>query len=241
MPALAPTSWDATLAEAFSLVLDRPILEDSGRYAAWYACPDLSYELFEEGFDPELFASGEVVGPPFEAIPGLGELFQGWDRFAAQWTIDLGESIVRADDEGLPGLTDGLTGREFGSGMSGRGLAPEDLIDSGPEVIFRVHTDGTLFDAMRALTGTHRGPDHLAALEVAHGLADDWDRRFAALGDRAVADHLRDLFRTEDSARAYGAFHLGKSDPSHGAIPHPVVTAWRFGEGQAWSAITSLP
>lgn len=236
---LASPPWNDQLAAAFALLLDRPVHTDTGRYAAWYSCADLGIELFEEGFDPAPLAAGEIVRAPFAALPELGELLAGWDRFAPFWSIDLGGSLIQADTDDLPGLADGLTGRAFGAALAEHGIDPGDLADAYPTVVFRVHTDGTLFDALDTLTGTHRGPGHLAPLSPAHGIDPGWQERLTAVPDPALADHLRDLHRTADSARANGALRLGATDPSHGLLPGPVTAAWQFGEGQAWSAITA--
>lgn len=237
----APSSWDDSLATAFDVILERPVRTDPGTYAAWYCCHDLPYELFDADFDPRVLADGHIARAPFTAIPALGELLEGWDLFAAHWSIDLGASLFFADDDELvPGLTDGLSGRELGRELVRRGIAPPRLADSYPSIIFRLHTDGSLFDALRTLTGTHRGPTHLHPLAPAHGVRERWRKRFADLDDPALTDHLSNLFRTEDSARSAGAYHLGTRNPSPETLPE-VVTAWRFGEGQAWSAVTVTP
>ncbi|WP_405180665.1 hypothetical protein OG225_05370 [Nocardia sp. NBC_01377] len=242
MPEPVRSPWEESLAAAFSLVLERPVLEDTGEYAAWYSCSDLSSELFDAGFPLEPLAAGEVVGDPFASIPVLGKLFEGWDLFAPHWSIDLGASLFFGeDDELLPGreVEAAISGRELGTELIARKVKAKKLADAYPTVLFRVHTDGSLFGAIQALTGTHRGRDHLFPLDPEAGVRKRWNRRFAELDDSALADHLRNLFRTEDYARAYGAYHLGTDDPSHGYLPHPVTTAWRFGEAQAWSAVTS--
>lgn len=236
----AASSCDENLTAAFSMILDRPVPDDPGAYAAWYCCHDLSYELFESGFDPAPLAEGEIVRAPFPTIPDLGALFEGWDLFAPHWTIDLGRSRFFADDEELvPGLEAGLSGRQLGRELRTRGIDPEELTEAYPTVVFRVHTDGSLFDAMRTLTGTHRGAEHLLPLTPAHGVHESWNRRFAELPDPALADHLRNLFRTEHSARSDGAYHLGTKSPAPDAFPE-VITAWQFGEAQAWSAVTPV-
>lgn len=241
MPEPVHSPWEESLAAAFSLVLGRPVLEDTGDYAAWYCCPDLSYELFESGFPREPLAAGEIVAAPFASMPVLGELFDGWDLFAPHWSIDLGASLFFGEDgELLPGraVETPISGRELGSELIARKVKTKKLARAYPTVLFRVHTDGSLFGALQAVTGTHRGRDHLLPLDPESGVRKRWNKRFAQLDDSALADHLRNLFRTEDSARAYGAYHLGTDDPSHGYLPHPVTTAWRFGEAQAWSAVT---
>ncbi|RBQ16637.1 hypothetical protein DP939_28500 [Spongiactinospora rosea] len=246
MTALAPNAWDDALTQAFAILLGKP-LEDydaDATYGTYYVCPDLSLDLFDRDFDVAPLARGEIVRPPFPSMPILGRLFEGWDRIAPHWTIDLGNSIFYAEDSGhgVDGLESGLPGVELGRILIERGMKPSDLSKASPLVAFRVHSDGSLLDAMRVITGTMRGPEHLTPLESMYGVEDRWRNRLAAVEHAGLRDHLLDLCRDADSARCDGALYVEDDEnPGCGIPPYPVIAAWEFGEGQAWSAVVRLP
>jgi hypothetical protein len=239
--------WDDALRQAFAILLGRRLEEfPQATYAAYYHCSDLAFELFEEGFDPGPFTRGEIVHAPFATIPELGELLQGWDLITPHWSIDLGQSIFVAAEEnggaayGLPELDSPILGRDLGRILTERCIRPEDICETGPDIQFRAHTDGSLFDAMRFVTGTHRGPDHLLGYDPDSGVDPDWEEKLITIGHPGLRDALRQLCRTEDSARAYGAYYLGSEEPHYIEDTRQVVAAWRFGEGHAWSAVAQL-
>ncbi|MDF5757359.1 hypothetical protein [Spongiactinospora sp. TRM90649] len=245
MTALVQNAWDDALAQAFAILLGKP-LEDfdaDAMYATYYSCSDLSLELFDEDFDVAPLARGEIVSAPFSSVPILGELFEGWDLIAPQWAIDLGNSIFYSEDavHGVNGLESGLPGVELGRILVERGMKTSDLSEAFPLVAFRVHSDGSLLDAMRVITGTMRGPEHLMPLEPEYGVEDRWRSRLAAIEHPGLRDHLMNLCRENDTARGYGALYLEDENPGYGIPPHPAIAAWRFGEGQAWSAVVRLP
>ncbi|WP_432829143.1 hypothetical protein [Dactylosporangium sp. CA-092794] len=243
-----PDDWSAALTDAFAILLGRPLEEfaPDATYAVYYSCSDLAIDLFKAGFDVAPLARGEIVAPPFTAIPILGTLLEGWDLIAPHWSIDLGRSFFRAGDPGdgaaigLPELDAGLPGSDLGHILTERGLSAGDIRDAYPEIDFRVHTDGTLFDAMRTITGTMLGPDRLFPLSPDWGVEPSWEERLAAVAHPELKAHLRHLCRTEDSARSDGALYLGSTDPGF-EPPRPVIAAWQFGEAQSWSAVVQLP
>jgi hypothetical protein len=243
-----PDGWDDALRHAFAILLGRPLEEfPDATYAAYYDCNDLAIELFEESFDLGPLASGEIVRPPFPTIPQLGELLKGWDLIAPHWSIDLGQSIFEATEinsgaeRGVPELDSPILGRDLGRVLIERSLSPEDLHETFPDIQFRAHTDGSLFDAMRFVTGTHRGPELLLKprYDEDWGFDPVWQEKLAAIGHQGLRDALRNLCRTENMARADGAYYLGAKEPHFGE-PRHVVAAWRFGEAQAWSAVIQL-
>jgi hypothetical protein len=243
-----PDGWDDALRCAFAILLGRP-LEDFpvAVYAAYYDCGDLALELFQQGFDLGPLTRSEIVRGPFPTIPQLGELLKGWSRIVPYWSIDLGQSIFEATEinsgaeRGVPELDAPILGRDLGRVLTERGLSPEDLHETFPDIQFRAHTDGSLFDAMRFVTGTHRGPDHLLKPRYEDwGFDPGWEQKLAAIGHPALRDAMRNLCRTENMARADGAYYLGAKDPHFGE-PRQVAAAWQFGEAQAWAAVVQLP
>jgi hypothetical protein len=241
--------WDDALREAFAILLGRPLEEfPDATYAAYYDCPEMAIQLFKEGFDLEPLARGEVVHPPFPTMPQLGEQLKGWDLIARHWSIDLGRSIFQATeinsgiDRGIPELDSPILGHDLGRILTERGLTPEDIVETYPDIQFRTHTDGSLFDAMRFVTGTHRGPDNLimSRLDRVWGFDPAWKEKLAAVGHSGLRDALCNLCRTEFGARGDGAHYLGANDP-HFTKSRQVVAAWQIGEAQAYSMVVQLP
>lgn len=238
--------WEKALEDGFSALLGKPVGDAAGEHAVFHCCPDMSAELFDEGFPARPFAEGVVVGAPFAELPVLGELLAGWDLVAPHWAVDLGGTLFRAGEDsgggevGVPEL-DGrwVSGRELGGLLVERGIDAGELADAYPQVLLRARVDGTLLDALRTATGLHRGPDGLVELSPAHGVAAEWDRALDAVGHAGVRDHLKHLCRTEDSARAHGAHYLGAREPWD-APPHEAVATWRMGEAQSWTAVVRL-
>jgi hypothetical protein len=244
-----PDDWEDTLRHAFAILLGRP-LEDypDATYATYYDCFDLPQHLFEEGFDVGPLARGEIVRPPFPTIPQLGKQLVGWDLITPHWSIDLGQSIFQANRErsgaayGVPELDSPILGHDLGRILSERGLTPKDVCETLLDIQFRAHTDGSLFDAMRFVTGTHRGPDHLLLPrpDMDWGYEPAWEEKLAAIDHTLLRDALRNLCRDEDTARSEGAYYFGAENRWLDQ-PRQVVAAWQFGESQAWSMVVQLP
>jgi hypothetical protein len=244
-----PDRWDEALRKAFAILLGRPLEEfPDATYAAYCDCPELAIQLFKEGFDLEPLARGEVVHPPFPTMPQLGTLLKGWDLIAPHWSIDLGRSIFQATeinsgaDHGIPELESPILGSDLGPILTERGLTPEDVFKTYPDIQFRTYTDGSLFDAMRFVTGTHHGPDNLIRShpDRVWGFDPAWEEKLAAVCDLGLRDALCNLCRTQFGARGDGAYYLGPEDP-HFTQSRQMVAAWQFGEAQAWSMVVQLP
>jgi hypothetical protein len=239
--------WNEALSEGFAILLGRRLEQfPQATYAAYYDCDDLAVELFKQGFDLAPLARGEIVRAPFETIPELGKLLEGWDLDTPYWSVDLGKSVFEAcvveggAQHGVPELDSPIRGQDLGRILIERGLTPQEVYRASPDIQFRAHTDGSLFDAMRFVTGTHRGPDQLRPCEPNWGVDPSWDEKLAAVAHPGLRDALRDICRTEDSARSGGAFYRGADDPHFGG-PRQVVASWRIGEGQAFKTVVQLP
>lgn len=238
-----PDGWYEALSQGFEVLLGRPVEEfPEATYAAYYLCDEVSFELFGAGFDVAPLARGEIARSPFATIPELRKILEGWDLDVPYWSIDLGESVFESTlneggaSHGVPELDAPLSGRDLGRILTERGLTPQDVRQANVYVQFRAHTDGSLFDAMRFVTGTHRGPDHLPSYEPSWGVDPSWDEKLATVEHPGLRDALREVCRTEDSARSYGAYYRG-AKAVHPADTRDVVASWRIGEGQAWKMV----
>jgi hypothetical protein len=245
-----PDDWNDALRHAFAILLGRPLENfPDATYAAYYDCFELPYHFFKEGFDVGPLARGEIVRPPFPTIPQLGKQLEAWDLITPHWSIDLGRSIFQACPDinsanyGVPELGSPILGRDLGRILTERGLTPKDVYKTLPDIQFRAHTDGSLFDAMRFVTGTHRGPDHLLRFNP-HDfdyceVEPAWEQKLTAISHSLLRDALRSLCLTENEARATGAYYFGAENPWL-EQPSQVVAAWQFGEGQAWSMVVRM-
>lgn len=265
MNASPPDEWRESLAGAFRILLGRPLTEfdPDASYEFYYCCPAVTDTLFGfnksgehlPGFDTEVLARGDIVDPPFPTIPGFQNHIDGWDAVIPQagWSFDLGRSVYWENEPGagtqigVPGLAAGLPGTELGQILAERRLTPTHLKPARPTVGLRVPGDGSLFGAMCAATATQRGPGHYFDPEMSYGFDPGWDRRLAAVTYPGLGDHLRHLCRTEDMARADGAYYSGRVDAEEadrltesvlGSTAHgTVIAAWEYGEGHATSAV----
>ncbi|GLY07904.1 hypothetical protein Acsp01_82830 [Actinoplanes sp. NBRC 101535] len=230
----------------FAILLGRPLgdFDRDATYALYYSCSDLSGELFARSFDAGVLTRGEIVHPPYPSISVLGELFRSWDPIAPHWSLDLGLSWFRSGDPeealalDLPELAVGLSGVELGRLLVDRDWKPRKLRRAYPEIDFRVHTDGTLLDAMRAATGTMLAHGEIFEPGPVRGVEPQWQRKLAVL-PAELRDHLSVFCRDENTARSDGAFYLGTEDP--GLLREAeVIAAFQFGEAQSWSAIVQI-
>jgi hypothetical protein len=264
--------WRDALTGAFSILLGRPLREfdPHASYALYYRCSNVTDELFGlgefnttgehlAGFEAEVLARGDVIDPPFPTIPAFHDIVKGWDAMIlpAGWSFDLGRSVFSEYAEGgavkagVPELAAGLSGAELGRILVERGMTPGQLAPADPVVDLRVHTDGSLFDALRAATATLRGPDHLFDFSPGWGTDPEWDGPLDGVAHPGLRDHLRHLCRTEDSARSDGAYYVGVDNSAMTArragtllesgAASRIVTSWWYGEGYAWSAVVQSP
>src|SRR5262249_54861417 len=132
--------WNGALRQAFAILLGRPLEQFPD---ASYAACDLGIELFKTGFDLGMLVSGEIVSPPFHAIPEFGRMLEGADLIMPYWSIDPGRSIFKASDInsgasfGVPELDSPIAGRDLGWILIERGLTPRDVWKTYPDVQFR--------------------------------------------------------------------------------------------------------
>jgi hypothetical protein len=265
MSASTPDEWWDALTGAFRILLGRPLTEfdPDASYDFYYCCPAVTDTLFGfnesdehlPGFDAEALARGDIVDPPFLTIPGFQDHIDDWDAMIPQagWSYDLGRSVYRESEPGagtqvgVPGLAAGLQGTELGRILIERQLTPTHLKPARPIVSLRVPSDGSLFGAMCAATATQRGPGHYFDPEMTYGFDPGWEQRLAAVTYPGLRDHLSHLCRTEDMARADGAYYSGRADAKEadrlaesvlGSTAHgQVIASWEFGEGHATSAV----
>jgi hypothetical protein len=226
--------WETELAEAFAVLLGRPLDEfDPGAEYVLYHWDDImSSEFLDEFHEPAQLTS--VVRADPDDLDDSDGLEFAWTR----WNLDLGRSVfcLNGDCE-----QSRLTGAQLA------GVLEREEIDPAEEplhVLARVETDGTLFGAMRAATwtmGPRTGP--FARLGKGVQVEEAWEKALERVGPPELRNHLRMLCLTDQSARCDGAFYsAARHCPSDlrpiAELPgHRLIAAWEFGEGQASSAV----
>jgi hypothetical protein len=251
--------WEEQIEDAFGILLGRPLREfDPKATYALYHEWDMFTEMFFETFEHSTL--GSIIPP----LPGADE--GEYPLNPGRWSLDLGRSIFWLD-ENIPDGRPALRGWEAAKSalcavsrdpsslaVTGADLAPivaehSDLLESvWLTVNVRVHTDGTLFDAMRAATWTMGGPADLLTpdLSARAVVEPEWEGKLEPVSDPALRDHLRALCLDAHWARGEGAYYSGiGACPSdlkwHASQPgHAFVTGWMFGEGQGSSAIFAI-
>lgn len=262
-----PEAWKPELANAFEVLLGRPLAEFSTEteYAFYYWDEEMSSMMFGELVSGELDLSAIARG---ELIDGARYHEDDIPFGLNQWALDLGQSTWLF--EGRAFEADGGFGESIGAALKAISAATDDgrravsgadlarvlaahgnqlnEVDSNRvmvTLILRIDTDGTLFEAMRAATWTSGGPDSLVELEEGAEVEPEWDKGLQRIPNPRLRDHLRMLTLTAHSARGYGAYFLG---PGLGACPRDLdwirrrpdretIAGWEFGEGQASSAV----
>ncbi|GAA1640499.1 hypothetical protein [Actinoplanes couchii] len=226
------------LTHAFETLLRRPLtdFEPNATYALYRQDNSVTDAFFDEDLDLDLLARGEIVGQPFDGVPGLADT-----GFPGLWQVDLGRSVFLIEADDVP---DSLWRHRRGTKV-GKVLRrdPVDLSEEWVSVDLRIHTDGTLFDAMRAATWTNRAFGD-GGLDPALTVEPKWERRLAAIPDPGLRDHLRELCLTAESARGAGARFLGRRHPGFpwmSAKGYRVIAAWSFGESEATSLVVQIP
>jgi hypothetical protein len=132
-----------------------------------------------------------------------------------------------------------VTGADLAAILAKRKFDPEEQYLT---TLLRVHTDGTLFDAMRAATWTME-PDRLVPFNARAEAVPEWEDALSQVSPSALRDHLRMLCLTPYWSRSEGARYLGTGNcPSDLAWlakrpGYSCVAGWEFGEGQASSGI----
>ncbi|WP_430784132.1 hypothetical protein [Actinoplanes sp. G11-F43] len=227
---------ESDLRQAFEILLRRPLadFDPAARYAFYYWDDIVSTEFFDEDLDLGLLARGEIVQPPYDGAPGL--------HVPAPWPVDLGRSVFTVDMD-VKGFHRPRRGTRVAKILAAEGLTGADMADEWVSIDLCVHTDGTLFDAMRTATGT----DHLVPFETDipnFAVQPKWERRLAAISDPALRDHMRMLCLDAHSARGSGAHFVGTRYSGFHWMPekgYQVLAAWELGEGQGSMAVAQLP
>lgn len=241
----AREDWEARLAQGFEILLRAPLasFDQDATYAFHHWDEAVSDDFFDEDLHLDLLTAGAVVGAPFEGVPALAETVEHDTLSWKDWRIDLGRSMFEIDAD-IPKLRKPRPGTHVGRVLTARGMTAADLADEYVSVEARVHTDGTLFDAMRHATWTMGGPDRLVPFEPGCTVEPKWERRLAAVGPDGLRDHLRMLCLDAHSARAAGAHYVRTRHRGFAGMRRAggrVVAAWELGEGQAFSVVTALP
>lgn len=272
-----PEAWDAALAGAFDTLLgEAPALYDATGYAVYYGSDSIDEFLFpntwatpESLVDPEprelpdsdgeypfspsawrFDLSGSLFHFDPDLLAGTGPWSDGGHKgprpFDDDFVIearaasltDLGEVVVRGADLGPLLARHGIdltrkTSRRLNCWLT---------------LLLRVATDGTLGDAMRAATFTHRGPGHLVTFgeEGYFDSAEErWEKALSTIPDAQLRDHFRMLCLDANHARSSGAYYYGRdswpfSTDTLKAAGCSLVAGWEFGESQAGTAVAGL-
>ncbi len=242
----AAADWDRRLADAFGMMLGRPLHEfDPGAVYAAGIGGNLIHEL---GFDrdaawvrPRALSGAEPVGwdcPLFDDSQRTPVFDAAGSLFAIP---------ADRDAPALPGpFAAAVAAACFAEGLiRGADLAPlvvEHGVDLGAHpgswaVFFaRLRSDGTLLDAFRAALDTGRTPEDLVPFEAAPD--EDWEEALAAVEPPELRAHLgyfltdgeEGLMPMLDDAPAWGL-------DAHGCEP---VMGWEDGFGQVDLAVIRL-
>jgi hypothetical protein len=238
--------WEEQLADAFEILLGRPLVEfdPKATYALYFWNEYMSEEFYGFYGDDALRS---VVAPLSPIVCSME-----WGR----WSIDLGRSVFIFDDDDLAQFDFGpravaalravsrdaadlyLTGADLAQVMRGHnGLL--DLRKVQLTVLARVHTDGTLFGAMRAATWTMGGPENLTTSRPDWFVVEPrWKAELARIPHPGLRTHLENLCDDEVGMSYVGAEYCPW--PQHwltGQPGHTFVTAWSAHVGVMSSAI----
>lgn len=237
--------WETQLAQGFEILLRAPLttFDPDATYAFHHWDEVVSDDFFDEDLDLALLTGGAVVGAPFDGVPALADPDEDETLSWKDWRVDLGRSVFLIDTD-IPKLGKPRPGTHVGKVLAARGLTAEDLAEDLVHLDARIHTDGTLFDAMRHATWTMGGPDRLVPFDPECVVQPKWERRLAAVGHDGLRDHLRMLCLDAHSARCAGAHYVRNRHPGFNGMRKAggrVVAAWELGEAQAYSVVTALP
>ncbi|MFF3853617.1 hypothetical protein [Micromonospora sp. NPDC002575] len=244
---------DLTL--AFAALLGRsdfPV----GSYDAYYGGDTLDEFLLPASWlTPAALASSAPV-----ALPDVDACFLDDDHAALAWEFDLANSLfavewaedvlpagfladVRAADPGML-----VRGVDLGVLLTRHGL---DLTAESAQrlsyrisALLRLATDGTLHDAMRMATFTHRLPV-LAELDSEDGrqVEQRWEEALAGVEPPQLRDHLRLHCLEPFWSRAAGAHYLGADVWPTGTSGldgrRKLLAGWEFGESQSGVAVVA--
>ncbi|MGX2998565.1 hypothetical protein JNUCC64_30600 [Streptomyces sp. JNUCC 64] len=265
-PLTARRTWRNELAHAFEVLLGGPLdaFPAEGGYACYHWDDLGQYDALTGLLGGRVDLAAVARGGPVTGDHEAEGDPSGRDR----WSYDLGRSVWLFEADALG--ADGPFGQATGPALRAVSLPAPDSEravhgadfarvlaerDGGPAgideaeltgrttLLARIGTDGTLFGAMRAATGTLGGPDGLTGFQKGVEVAPEWEEELRRVPDARLRDHLRMLSLAEEDARCDGAYYLGPGRCSGdfdwiAALPgHQAVAGWEFGEGQASSAV----
>lgn len=275
MPNEVPAAWDAVLTAALAILLgERPIDDPAASYGVYFA--SAGKELF---FPNTWMTPATLVDPTPRELPvkvyELSPLAWRFDlsrsliQFDADvldgtnwWTADgvLGPTPFSAEfaadvrAASMVGAREALVrGADLGPLLARHGvdLADQrcDKLGLDLNVLFRVATDGTLVDAMRAATFTMGGPEYLVP---AHGAAHfdkaeaKWEEALAAVPHPGLRDHLRRLCIDNDDNDSVGGLCCEDlwwpyATEYLADIGCELVTSWIYTEWPDATAVVRLP
>ncbi|WP_052503551.1 hypothetical protein [Micromonospora haikouensis] len=240
------------LTHAFAALLGRSDLP-AGSYDAYYGGDTLDEFLFPAPWlTPAALASSAPVALPDVAC------YLDDDHAALAWEFDLANSLFAVEwaDDVLPAafLADVraadpdmlVRGADLGVLLARHGI--ELAAKSARRLRYRITallrlaTDGTLHDAMRMATFTHRLPA-LAVLgsNSQRRVEQRWAEALAGVEPPELRDHLRLHCLEPFWSRAAGACYLGASEWPTGTSAldgrRKLVAGWEFGESQSGVAV----
>lgn len=260
-------TWETTLTGAFEILLGRKLatFEAGASYAAYCGGNYLS-----ETIPPARWLTTTALASSEPTELSGGPYMFDDDHEEVAWRFDLSESLFQFDDDLLDedksfsadfaaevrsvGLLDGVPlvrGADLAPLLARHGV---DLTHPDAErlagrvtVTLKVATDGTLTDAMRAATFTHRGPEHLIPFndEWVEGAGEKWEEVLAKVAHPALRDHLRMHCLDPFDARAVGAAYLETAEWPPGAYGAAeanatLIAGWDFAESQWGLAVVEL-
>lgn len=272
-----PEAWDAALASAFDILLgEAPASYDAAGYAVYYASDSIDEFLFPNAWaTPESLADPEPRELP---DPDGEYPFSPWVwRFVLSESLFHFDSDLLAGTDpwshgghkGPRPFDDDFVADARAASLTNHGEVVVRGADLGPllarhgidlthktsrrlncwlTVLLRVTTDGTLGDAMRAATFTHRWPEHRVAFGEEgyfHSAEERWESALSTIADPTLRDHLRMLCLDAHDARSNGAWYCGRdtwpfSTDTLEAAGCSLVAGWEFGESQAGTAVVQL-
>jgi hypothetical protein len=267
--------WDAALVHGLGLLLGRPLAEmdPAAEYVLYEIDTELTEDVWpassgqEGGVQLPALARGGLVpaaglrdydladGLTFDLSRSVWEVTGGWlvpgsgplpPELAAairevawpaptgygSWAVTAGD-LARVSLE-YPGDLSTVQWWEY-----------DDGTDFAENLLIRVHTDGTLLDALRWATRTHGGPQQLQPLEPRVEVAQPWVRVLAEVTYPGLREHLMMRCLTPYWARSYGAhFDTGWATRCMASVAcrpgHTPVAAWSLGEGQGYYAVFAV-
>ncbi|WP_238016988.1 hypothetical protein KZZ52_13785 [Dactylosporangium sp. AC04546] len=238
---------------AFAVLLGRPDFP-AGSYDAYYGGDTLDEFLLPAPWlTPAALASSAPV-----ALPAVDACYLDDDHQALAWEFDLADSLFAVEwaDDVLPAAfledvraldTDMLVrGADLGELLTRHGLdltaRSAKRLNYHISALLRLATDGTLHDAMRMATFTHRLP---ALASFAPGgmrrVEEGWETALAEVEPPQLRDHLRLHCLEPFWSRDAGACYLGADEWPTGTTVlngrRKLLAGWEFGEAQSGVAV----